>query len=296
MMQQVTETPFESFESADEQMVLDEIKGRAIDTLVYEVRGVTGLSLAGVRETARMMNTKNLARIKISDHEPVVIETDDYFEVRVYACDEMNGGGNWGIKRQDKRYDNATKNQFAYEQALAKAQRNALRGLIPEWFVKEMISQWRDQKRGSKTVPETVRRVDTTTGEIKSPAPAPLDAATAAAVKDMTSSKVHVPSHENGGAHKPPFILVGGVFGLWQDLKDYAKAHGYAVDKDGNVTDWHLAEGIRRGGFDPADNKLRMADRDEVVTALRKRIAEKQSVPLDELPDLGEVVETAAAS
>lgn len=138
-------TPFDEMERADEQMVLEEIKGRAIDTLVYEVRGVTGLSLAGVRETARVMNSKSLARIKVSDKEPVVIETDDYFEVRAYGVDEMNGGGNWGIKRQAKRYDDGKPNTFAYEQALAKAQRNALRGLIPEWFVKQMIDAWRQR-------------------------------------------------------------------------------------------------------------------------------------------------------
>lgn len=138
-------TPFDEMERADEQMVLEEIKGRAIDTLVYEVRGVTGLSLAGVRETARVMNNKSLARIKIADREPIVIESDDYFEVRVYGIDEMNGGGNWGIKRQSKRYDDGKPNTFAYEQALAKAQRNALRGLIPEWFVKQMIDAWRQR-------------------------------------------------------------------------------------------------------------------------------------------------------
>lgn len=148
---QVT-TPFEEMEKADEQMVLDEIKGRAIDTLVYEVRGATGLSLAGVRETARVMNNKGQARIRISDKEPTIIENDEFFEVRVYGVDEMNGGGNWGIKRQAKKYGNGTANEFAYEQALAKAQRNALRGLIPEWFVKQMIDTWRMEKSNVKTI------------------------------------------------------------------------------------------------------------------------------------------------
>lgn len=145
--------PFQEMERADEQMILDEIKGRAIDTLVYEVRGATGLSLAGVRETARVMNKQGQGRIRISDKEPSVIETDEYFEVRVYAVDDMNGGGNWGIKRQAKQYGDGKTNDFAYEQALAKAQRNAIRGLVPEWFVKQMIETWRTGKRdGFKTI------------------------------------------------------------------------------------------------------------------------------------------------
>lgn len=143
-------TPFEEMERADEQMVLDEIKGRAMDALVYQIQQgnstITGLSLAGVRETARTMNTKGLARIGISDREPIITETEEYFEVKVYAQDTQNGGGSWGIKRQLKADTNRRgekyENKFALEQALAKAQRNALRGLIPEWFVKEMIAAW----------------------------------------------------------------------------------------------------------------------------------------------------------
>lgn len=144
----LTTTPFEEMEKADEQMVLDEIKGRSLDALIYEIqqRGqtITGLSLAGVRETARVMNQNGKSRIGMSEREPIITETEDYFEVKAYAQDTLNGGGYWGIKRQDKRYRNG-ENPFALEQALAKAQRNALRGLIPEWFVKEMIDAWRKQ-------------------------------------------------------------------------------------------------------------------------------------------------------
>lgn len=162
-------TPFDEMERADEQMVLDEIKGRAIDTLVYEIqqdgRTVTGLSLSGVRETARVMNSKGQARIRISDKEPTIIETDDYFEIRIYAVDEMNGGGNWGIKRQEKmqtrRDGGQFPNTFAYEQALAKAQRNALRGLIPEWFIKQMIDTWRAVKSNVKTIETQPQRQQT---------------------------------------------------------------------------------------------------------------------------------------
>lgn len=145
----VPSNTFDMMERADEQLVLDEIKGRAMDALVYEIRQggqtVTGLSLAGVRETARVMNANGKARIGISDREPLITETEDYYEVKVYAQDVMNGGGYWGLKRQSKKYGNGTVNQFALEQALAKAQRNALRGLIPEWFTKEMIDAFRKQ-------------------------------------------------------------------------------------------------------------------------------------------------------
>lgn len=139
--------PFALMERIDEQQVLDEIKGRAIEALVYEIRQggqtITGLSLCGVREVARMMNVNGRARIGISDREPIITENDEYFEVKVFAADTQNGGGYWGIKRQPKKYTNGSINQFALEQALAKAQRNALRGLIPEYFAREMIDAFR---------------------------------------------------------------------------------------------------------------------------------------------------------
>jgi hypothetical protein len=145
-------------DSADEQMVLDEIKGRAMDALVYEIeqggKTVTGLSLAGVRETARVMNVNGKARIGISDREPIILETEEYFEAKAFAQDTMNGGGYWGVKRQPKQYKtragSLATDPFAFEKALAKAQRNALRGLIPEWFVKEMIDAWRAKGKVKK--------------------------------------------------------------------------------------------------------------------------------------------------
>ncbi len=141
--------PFSTMERMDEQQVLDEIKGRALDALVYEIqqggKTVTGLSLAGVREVTRLMNVNGRARIGITNMIPLITETDEYFEIKVYAQDAQNGGGYWGVKRQPKQYANGNANPFALEQALAKAQRNALRGLIPEYFAKEMIDSFRVQ-------------------------------------------------------------------------------------------------------------------------------------------------------
>ena len=144
------EDVMETFDKLDESQAIAELKGNFLQEYVYSFKDkgvvVTGLSLIGVRETSREMNKRKLARIGISDKEPVVIETDDYIEVRTYAKDELNGGGYWGIKRQPKtiykKGGGTAVNRFTIEQALAKAQRNAIRGLIPEPFVKEMIKAY----------------------------------------------------------------------------------------------------------------------------------------------------------
>jgi len=157
------EDVMETFDRLDEQQAIAELKGQYLEQYVYNFKDngieVTGLSLMGVRETARELNKRNLARISISEREPIIIETDDYVEARVYAKDELNGGGYWGIKRQSKKYSTGTENKFAVEQALSKAQRNALRGLIPEPFVKEMITEYLKSGRGVNVKPEQVTKV-----------------------------------------------------------------------------------------------------------------------------------------
>lgn len=143
---EVVNDVYHQMDRMDEQQILDEIKGASLEKLVYISGNIKMLSLAGVREAVRRLNAGGQARIRITDREPIVTETDDYVEVRVYAEDALNGGGSWGFKRQDKK----TARGFALEMALSKAQRNALRSLIPEQWVVEMLSAFVDQQRGGR--------------------------------------------------------------------------------------------------------------------------------------------------
>ena len=145
---------YQRFDAEDDQQILAEIQGRnleILDRMVYSFtdrRGnaVTGLSLTGVRETVREMNRRGLARIKITSELPIIRETNEYIDVIVYAEDELNGGGSWGTKRQSKQTGNYA-NPFALEQALSKAQRNAMFALIPAAYVVEMIREYTEQGR-----------------------------------------------------------------------------------------------------------------------------------------------------
>ncbi len=160
-----TEDVMETFDKLDEHQAIAELKGEYLEQYVYSFKDkgveVKGLSLMGVRETAREMNKRGFAKIAVSEREPVVIENDKYIEVRIYAKDELNGGGYWGIKRQQKYFSTGSENRFAIEQALSKAQRNAIRGLIPEPFVKEMIAEYLKRNLGvivdTKQVVETIK-------------------------------------------------------------------------------------------------------------------------------------------
>lgn len=158
---------FQRFDAEDDQQILAQIQGRnldILDRLVYSYtdrRGavITGLSLTGVRETVREMNRRGLARIRVTSAPPIITETDDYIDAIVYAEDELNGGGSWGAKRQGKRAGNYV-NPFALEQAISKAQRNAMFALIPAAHVAEMIREYiadgrsHDIKTGSARIAE----------------------------------------------------------------------------------------------------------------------------------------------
>jgi len=167
-----TMTPFQVMERADEDLILAELQGAALEVFVYSFedknkRIVTGLSLPGVRETVRVMNARGAARIKISDRPPQISESDTHYEVLVYAIDEQNGGGSWGIKRQAKRFPGGMINEFALEQALSKAQRNALRALIPETWVNVMIQDFLRSGKGRKL--EEEKKPEVKKAEAKKP-------------------------------------------------------------------------------------------------------------------------------
>lgn len=238
---------YELMERADEQMVLDEIKGRAMDALVYEFRQdgqtITGLSLCGVRETARLMNANGKARIGISDREPLITETEDYYEVKVYAQDLLNGGGYWGLKRQPKRFGNGRPNPFALEQALAKAQRNALRGLIPEWFTKEMIAAFRAQRAVKALDAGGSGRGETAEA---SPKDATATATPAKAAPDWGKTpKVKIgfrefPTWAEGLAQRVPYYARSGKPDTWHILAAVEKL-GYHEVNTGNVSEVEAA-------------------------------------------------------
>lgn len=142
---------FRAMDAADEQMILDELLGRVLDTMVYSFsqggQMVTDLTVAGVNETIRLMNTRGGAQIGISKQPPVTDEFSapdasgeivQYVRVMVFAVDaRFPESGRWGLSTEAKYIkkrgsDQMIWDKFAATKALNKAQRNALKQLIPE--------------------------------------------------------------------------------------------------------------------------------------------------------------------
>lgn len=163
----------------DEQLMMQELQGRVLDVMLYsfEQAGetLTDLSVQGVYECVRVMNATGKVRIHIAE-ESLRIETstedvgsgpEDCWIATVYATDPRTGFGQFGTFVQSKRTaltaskaayrkqkrtrdgkahgvadDNTVANPFARQIALNKAQRNALRAMIPERIRQALIAQY----------------------------------------------------------------------------------------------------------------------------------------------------------
>ena len=162
---------FRAMALADEQQVVDEMQGRALDVMVYSFQPkgsnapVTGLSWKGIREVVRTLNARGYTRLKIAKEPRPVFEDvlteegDPAWQVAVYAEDERNGGGSWGVAAQPKamklRNGSTKPDPFAKTKALSKAQRNALESLLPAQLVEALKAQYHGEGR-VKMLPGTI--------------------------------------------------------------------------------------------------------------------------------------------
>jgi len=137
------DSPFSIMERKDEDQILSEMKGNVIQEFVYSFkqgqREITGLSYAGVKQIALEMGN-------IHCSEPVISELNGSFVCKVKAVDVAKNLEMWGVSSQPKQMKTRWGNQsddFAVQKAVSKAERNALRKLMPERLIVEMIKEWK---------------------------------------------------------------------------------------------------------------------------------------------------------
>jgi len=130
---------FEIMEQRDEAQILAEAKGHVIKEMFYKFpidgKEVVGISWVGTKEIAR-----RYGGIKMGI--PVVTDLGDQYACSVQATDTKNDvtlvGSSLQPKMMKKRDGSEVPDRFAYTKATSKAQRNAIRALIPESFLLEM--------------------------------------------------------------------------------------------------------------------------------------------------------------
>lgn len=143
---QVLESKIQAFDlmnQRDDSQVLLEIQGGFMEEFVYSFPTkegkVTGLSWVGTKEVARQMGN-----ISVEDCD--IMETPETFRVKCRAKDISRNVTMFGVAEQSKRLKMKNgedqPDMHALSKAVSRAQRNAIRGLIPEIFIKKMIEQY----------------------------------------------------------------------------------------------------------------------------------------------------------
>jgi hypothetical protein len=155
---------FVVFDRHDEQQIIEEFQRRALKVMLYDFSQggsrLVDLSYQGVNEAVRLMNQTGKCKIAIDRDafggrgfdEQVVTEDagngpEQFYVITVYAADAVTGYGQLGTSSEPKLMrlrDGSTKwDIFARTKALNKAQRNALKVMIPEALRQTLIATYR---------------------------------------------------------------------------------------------------------------------------------------------------------
>lgn len=224
---------YRMFDQRDEAQITDALKGRFLDEYTYSfcrrhkwVDGkrppectctdvVVGLSWLGVQEAAREYRGIHVPLEKMRK-----VETEDSIEVTLEAIDVKTDSSRIGIASQSKKMKlhsgQVMDDPFCAAKAMAKAQRNAIRPLLPV----SLIKAWLEAHRNHGSVPvlptEHVAPLKAASKETKAiPAPEQKPAA--------TPQQPNKPASSGGYQWAPSEGQVKRIFGL---------AHGHNVSRD----------------------------------------------------------------
>ena len=135
-------------ERKDEAQILSELQGVFLDKFVYSFKQgqntVTGISWAGIKEIAYRIG-------EIDTNIEKFEETEDAYVFIVRATNK-GVGSRLGVSNQSKM-QNGRVDQFALQKALSKAQRNAIRGVIPEATIQQYLDTFLKQGKVDSTQP-----------------------------------------------------------------------------------------------------------------------------------------------
>ena len=122
----------------DDKSIIADMQGHAIEDYVYSFtqggRKVQGLTLAGINEAANRRGGLEIESIQYK-------ETEDSWQVIAKAVDTITNNSRYGACEQSKKMGSKT-DPFAFTKAVHKAQRNALKQLIPVPVIKEVLSHY----------------------------------------------------------------------------------------------------------------------------------------------------------
>lgn len=168
MTNQLPPQAYELMEARDEEQILAEIKGNIITEMFYSFRmdgrEVTGISWVGTKEVARQYGGIDMNLVRVDDLGAAYVAV-------AKATDTRRGVSLLGSAMQSKTMavkGEEQEDRFAYTKAVSKAQRNAIRAIIPEKYLLEMYQLFR---KGCK--PAARKSVDAEAHPVEEPAQPP---------------------------------------------------------------------------------------------------------------------------
>lgn len=138
-------------DQVDDQAIVELMTGQTIQDYVYSFkqggRTVEGLTLAGINEAANRRGGIQVEEVKYEELENSWIAT-------AKAVDTITGSSRYGAYEQPKMAGNRP-DPFAFTKAVHKAQRNAIKQLIPVPVIREVLNFYLHRKAGSgNSVPQ----------------------------------------------------------------------------------------------------------------------------------------------
>ena len=136
---------YDVVDQVDDQAIVELMTGQTIQDYVYSFkqggRTVEGLTLAGINEAA---NRRGGIQVEELNYE----ELDNSWIATVRAVDTITGSSRWGAYEQPKM-SSGRNDPFAFTKAVHKAQRNAIKQLIPVPVIREVLNFYLHRKTGS---------------------------------------------------------------------------------------------------------------------------------------------------
>ena len=150
-MSNINETPHEIVpvsaevevvEQVDDQAIIGMMTGVVIEDYVYSFKQgnkmVEGLTLAGINEAA---NRRGGIQVNMINYE----ETEHSWIATAEAIDTITGNSRFGAYEQPKMMG-SKKDPYAFTKAIHKAQRNAVKQLIPVPVIREVLNFYLKRK------------------------------------------------------------------------------------------------------------------------------------------------------
>ncbi len=136
---------YEVVDQVDDQAIIELMTGQTIQDYVYSFkqggRTVEGLTLAGINEAANRRGGIQVEEVKYE-------ELDNSWIATAKAVDTITGSSRYGAYEQPKM-NGSRPDPFAFTKAIHKAQRNAIKQLIPVPVIREVLNFYLHRKTGT---------------------------------------------------------------------------------------------------------------------------------------------------